>query len=246
MGGPMTTLRRNSAGRIVADYAALVPDEFEEALAEQAIVYFPLGAIEWHNTHLPLNTDCVIAEGLCRRLAEETGGLILPTHPWATACTFRNTGPYPFDAAVGTLALFDAELYEQVLRAVLRGVLANGFKRLVLLPGHVGKDDRDVQERIAQEINAGDQARMLYAYAYGIAREREIYENGASGGDHAGHWETLMVYGIQPELVRQGKTYVHFDYGHALTGEESEETGRRHVDTMCQALLAEVRSFFGE
>lgn len=218
----------------MADYETLVPDELRRALAENAIVYMPMGSIEWHNNHLPFNVDSIIGYGLCRRLAAETGGLILPPNPWATGCTFAKRGPYQFEPGVGTVALFDPDLYLRLVQAVVRGVAENGFRRVVILAGHVGKDDRVAMEQVAEEVTAGGEAKALFLYPYLVTK-----------GDHAGHWETLMMLGLRPDLVRSGKEYVEFAYGTPLTGTETEEEGRRKIDECAKDLLKMVCDFFG-
>src|SRR5438128_6004454 len=69
--------------------------EIPHRLRETSILCLPLGAIEQHGAHLPLNTDMVVAEGLtCRivaRWGEERDLWQLPTlalglsreHDWA-------------------------------------------------------------------------------------------------------------------------------------------------------------------
>src|SRR5215207_11620013 len=55
------------------------------ALKETSILCLPLGAIEQHGAHLPLNTDVIVAEGLTRRIIEGCGEKFdlwqLPTIP---------------------------------------------------------------------------------------------------------------------------------------------------------------------
>lgn len=228
-------LRRNAHGRAVGVYSELVPDELEQALAEQAIIYLPTGAVEWHNTHLPYNTDSLIAEGLCARLAERTGGLLLPANPWACACTAQKRGPYRFAPALGTVALFDGDLHRRLLQAIADGVLENGFKRLVILAGHVGLQDRDSIEAVVGAVNAGGAAKALFLYPYLRTK-----------GDHAGHWETLMLLGLRPELVRTGKTYIPYEHGHPLQGNETAEQGRQKIDALIDLLMPDIGAFFGD
>lgn len=226
-------IRQNQNGRIIADYNELVPDEFIQARDQQAIVYLPAGSIEWHNTHLPFNTDSIIAEDLCRRLAEHTGGLILPVNYWASACTFDKRGPYPFAPAVGTIALFDDKLVTSLLRAIMRGIIDNGFQRIVVLAGHVGKGDRDAIETVVNEVNQAGLGKAMYVYPY-------LYTK----GDHAGHWETLMLLGLRPDLVRCGKEYIKYQAGSDLTGTESAAEGREKIDKLVRVLCDNVDKYF--
>ncbi|MBK8504013.1 MAG: creatininase family protein [Saprospiraceae bacterium] len=38
----------------------------------------PLGAIEWHGLHLPIGLDSMTSHGICLRVADRVGGLVMP------------------------------------------------------------------------------------------------------------------------------------------------------------------------
>jgi len=59
-------------------YEELTPSEFSKRLAEFPVAYLPLGALEMHGEHLPLGSDGLQPLELFKRLANETGGIILP------------------------------------------------------------------------------------------------------------------------------------------------------------------------
>ena len=47
--------------------------EVSQHLRDSSILLLPVGAIEQHGPHLPLNTDVVIAEELTRRIIDAVG-----------------------------------------------------------------------------------------------------------------------------------------------------------------------------
>ena len=51
------------------------------------IALLPVGALEQHGPHLPLDTDTVLATGVARRIAAETGGWLLPAIGYGEAWT---------------------------------------------------------------------------------------------------------------------------------------------------------------
>ncbi len=73
----------------------LTYQEATRAISERSILCLPLGAIEQHGPHLPLNTDVIVAEGVTRRILDRWGERLdlwqLPTlsiglsreHDWA-------------------------------------------------------------------------------------------------------------------------------------------------------------------
>src|SRR6185295_19857198 len=52
---------------------ALTSPDIARSLKPTSILVLPLGAIEQHGPHLPLDTDVVIAQGLARRIVERWG-----------------------------------------------------------------------------------------------------------------------------------------------------------------------------
>src|ERR1035437_3593471 len=79
-------------GRLIGELTFL---EISKFLSERSILCLPIGSIEQHGPHLPLNTDVVLAEGFTRRIISRWGEALdlwqLPTmsislareHEWA-------------------------------------------------------------------------------------------------------------------------------------------------------------------
>ena len=61
---------RTPPRRVLGDLAS---SDVPKRLKESSILCLPLGAMEQHGPHLPLNTDAIVAEGLTRRLVERWG-----------------------------------------------------------------------------------------------------------------------------------------------------------------------------
>ena len=55
--------------------------------ASGVIAVLPIGALEQHGPHLPLDTDTVLATGVARRIACEMGGWLLPAIGYGEAWT---------------------------------------------------------------------------------------------------------------------------------------------------------------
>src|SRR5690242_21118550 len=67
---PLGSARREPVSRSIAE---LTSPDVARQLRETSILCLPLGAIEQHGPHLPLNTDVVIAEGLTRAIVARWG-----------------------------------------------------------------------------------------------------------------------------------------------------------------------------
>ena len=66
------------------DYEVSHPDDLEAALRDAPVAYVPLGTYEHHGWHLPVGYDGIKAHALCRRAAEQTGGVVFPTFVYGT------------------------------------------------------------------------------------------------------------------------------------------------------------------
>ena len=107
-------------------------DEVAAMATREAVVLAPIGAIEQHGPHLPLDTDsnavAAVAERAARRI-EQPPALVLPPVWWGLS-------PYwmPF---AGTLSL-RPETILALFADLGASVARHGFRRLVIVNGHGG------------------------------------------------------------------------------------------------------------
>lgn len=108
-------------------YEELRPDQLGAAVAEAPVCYWPLGLIEHHSWQLPVGFDGLKAERMCIRMAERTGGVMLPVMWWGGGGghgRFKWTFYQEESAARSVLATTTAKLIDY------------GFRAIVLLAGH--------------------------------------------------------------------------------------------------------------
>ena len=101
----------------------LTSPEVTRFLKETSILCLPLGAIEQHGRHLPLNTDLIVAEGLARRIVAQSGDAFdlwrLPALPLGLS--------REHDWAPGTLSLSVqnfAAVFREYAREIVRSLPA--------------------------------------------------------------------------------------------------------------------------
>ena len=142
----------------------LRPEEILDEMRRCPVVYLPLAPLEWHGPHLPYGVDPLIASALAVRLADRLGGLVHPYLPLGSererdAVTLKNLG---FDGGEWIVGMdFPANslpslyLPEEVLAIVVRHqivLLARmGFRHVVLVNGHGGRNHVAALKRIAAE-----------------------------------------------------------------------------------------------
>jgi creatinine amidohydrolase len=143
---------------------------------ERTTVLVPVGSLEQHGPHLPLDTDARIAAAVARRAADPST-LIAP--PFAYGASGEHEG------FAGTLSIGHA-----ALRAVLveLGRSAGAWaSRLVFVNGHGGN--------VATLVDAVE----LLRYE---GRDAAWFGCDPGGDAHAGRTETSMVLALDPALVR--------------------------------------------
>src|SRR5215813_8278398 len=173
----------------------LTSAESARLVSETSILCLPLGSIEQHGPHLPLNTDVVVAEGLTHAIVAHWGEEFdlwqLPVVPIGLA--------REHDWAAGTLSLsitgFVAHLRE--LAATL--VRALPARNLLVLNGHGG--NRGVLETLLLEFAGDFGLNACAVHPFDLAKvDRSVAVPDVHGGRH----ETSVMLALAPDLVRRG------------------------------------------
>ena len=109
--------------------------ELKALAAKDALVVLPIGSLEQHGPHLPVWTDSLCAHEIALRGAAAAGDLPVAVLPpmWMGLSEHH----LPFG---GTITL-DHATFHAVLRCVVRSIMADGFRKLLIVNGHGGNID---------------------------------------------------------------------------------------------------------
>jgi creatinine amidohydrolase len=97
-------------------------------------VLLPIGTIEQHGPHMPLDTDCFIARSLCARAAEAAEGAGLNV---LVAPTMNVTLSWYHMQFPGSIRL-STTTFLQVFREICDSLVHHGFTNIVAVNGHGG------------------------------------------------------------------------------------------------------------
>jgi creatinine amidohydrolase len=107
-------------------FQQLTSPQIEEAAKQDTLIILPVGQIEEHGPHLPLNCDCIIAEQTSRVVAEkichEIPVLLMPTI-W-TAYSVKQVSRWP-----GLITFREPETMIQMIYDILESLVKNGFRK---------------------------------------------------------------------------------------------------------------------
>src|SRR5438034_9863512 len=106
------------------------------ALAPDALLVLPTGAIEQHGPHLPIGTDFFAVEHVTRTAAAEAAAqipvLVTPTMPFGSSHHHLPFG--------GTMSL-STETYYRVIYELAESLIVSGFRRMFIVNGHGGNNE---------------------------------------------------------------------------------------------------------
>ena len=163
-------------------------------MRETSILCLPIGAIEQHGAHLPLNTDVVVAEELTRRIVARWGDeLDLWQLPTIAVSLSRE-----HDWAPGTLSLSIAS-FVALLRDLARDIVrALPARNLVIVNGHGG--NRGVLDNLLHELAGDFSLNACVIHPFDLSK---VATQATSPDVHGGKSETSVMLALAPHLVRR-------------------------------------------
>jgi creatinine amidohydrolase/Fe(II)-dependent formamide hydrolase-like protein len=174
-------------------WAELTWPEAEEKLKLVDVAILPVGAIEQHGPHLPLDVDSFDADYLARRVAEACSDpkpLVLPLIPYGVS--------YHHNDFKGTISISNDALSKLVYEIGI-SLARNGIKKLIILNGH--GDNSPTLKYAAQMIN--QEARIFTCVDTGETSDFDIDKITETTNDvHAGEVETSTSLATRPHLVK--------------------------------------------
>jgi creatinine amidohydrolase len=165
----------------------LLPYEIDAALAANSVVYLPLGSIEYHSRHLPVGLDGLNAHGICTRVAQERGGIVLPTLYYGTGGGHTT---YPW-----TIMATTQQPLVELLETSLTRLAQFGVRIAVLFTGHFADEQLGMIDDLAKSWNEGGSA--LKVLPLSVSQTSAVL-----APDHAGVFETTLLAALWPDRVQ--------------------------------------------
>lgn len=183
----------------IRHFADLRGPEVAGRLNERSMLIQPLGAIEQHGPHLPLNTDLLIAEAVSAAtvaaVGEEVDAWLLPS------LAYTKSNEHAWSA--GTIWLSASTLLA-VLDDLGRCVAKTPAKRLVFMNGHGGNSSLVNAANRELRLNHGLSTFLTHP---GVPPDQGgTSASGEHGmGVHGGTDETSVMLHLAPELCDMSK-----------------------------------------
>ena len=183
----------------VRHLADLSGPEVERRLNASSIIVQPLGAVEQHGPHLPLNTDLIIAQAVAEaavtRVGDEVDAWILP--PLA----YTKSNEHAWSA--GTIWLSAATLLA-VLDDLGRCIAKTPARRLVFMNGHGGNSSLVGAANRELRLNHGLMTFLAHP-GMPVDQGGTSAEGELGMGVHGGTDETSIMLHLAPHLCDVSK-----------------------------------------
>jgi creatinine amidohydrolase len=172
--------------------------EMKEVAARNPVVVVPVGSVEDHGPHLPLDTDNFLIWSICEEAARRAAGdiLLMPLIPYGFETHHMD---FP-----GTIDIHMEHMLHFVLD-VTKSVARHGFTRILLADGH--GSNMPILDLVARRtILETDALCAPFLWpSLALGEIREVRESGRGGMSHACELEASVYLYLDRERVQMDK-----------------------------------------
>lgn len=184
---------RGGAARLLG---AMSWTEARDAVAENPVVLLPIGAVEQHGAHLPLDEDALVADHVARCVSEATDAIVAPTIPYGHSHNLRGYA--------GTISL-PQQLLTDLVVAVCSELVRHGFRRIVLVDGNGGNLGATAAAAFELRDRFGILVGRVYPWGLGYELMRDVYADPDRVYGHGAEPELSAMLALFPDEVDLAK-----------------------------------------
>ena len=185
----------------VRELSRLTWPEVDALERARTVAVLPVGAIEAHGPHLPLDTDVIISRAMAEAGARRLAGrgytaLLLPPIVYS---------PAPFAAGfAGTISIRPSVMRDQIID-VAAGLAGHGFRCLAIANAHFDPAQVRVLRETVDHIRAAGAPLVAFPDLTRRETAARLTDEFRSGACHAGQYETSIVLARHPDAVREAE-----------------------------------------
>lgn len=171
------------------------------ARANSDVLFVPLGSIEQHGPHLPVDTDMCLATAFAEALADAVDGLVAPGFNYGYRSQPSSGGGELF---AGTISLTGAT-YSAIVTDLVTSYARHGHLQIALVNGHYENASFAIEgAAVALERGAGAAVVLLNWWQVMAPDVLDRLFDGNFPGweiEHAGVIETSLMMHVDPDRV---------------------------------------------
>lgn len=214
--------------------------------SQNGVAYIPLGTIEWHGEHLPIETDFMVAQKICELLSRKIKGYVLPPIYLATdksgkfkGKNFNGMDRHLMKKLQGSVYYLKPKLFYEMISSLVQNLSEQNYSKIIIVTGHGGSKQIEALEKINK-----NHRRVIFLNPYGNFKK--------SYGDHADIGELSLFWALYPEemnkslkrRIPRGDDYFVYA-GHDPREKASSALGREILKQIMEDLLRRIRRATG-
>jgi creatinine amidohydrolase len=177
-------------------------------------ILLPVGSMEQHGCHMPMNVDVLLPVEFARRVAGATGALVAPPFTYGYKSHQKSGGG---NHLPGTTSL-DGTTLVAALRDVIKEFARHGVRQICLVNGHFENswfiiEGIDLALRELKWGGISDMKIVVLSYWDFVDKPTiaRLYPNGFAGWDleHGGVLETSLMLALYPQQVMLERAVDH-------------------------------------
>jgi len=160
--------------------------------SKKKIAFIPVGTLEWHGNHLPIETDFLVAQKICEILAKKKNAYCLPPIYLGTDRERKvgNRKLIGMDAKLqkelkGSLYYLKPTLLISMMQSLIDSLEKQGFSKIYIITGHGGSKQVESFKKIEDK---NKKVKFINPYS---ALSVNVH--------HAGEHETALLWACYPE-----------------------------------------------
>lgn len=175
-------------------WGEMTSPELDTAITDGDIALLPIGAVEQHGPHLPVDTDISLAVETALEVSRQRPyAIVAPPVWWGLSGNHR---PW-----AGYLTL-RPNTFLDLLHDLCVSLLDQGFRKVALIVGHAS--NKPPAQMVISELmqERGVPLVQLNYINLGASVFRELRKSEIGGEWHAGELETALMMHVRPDLVK--------------------------------------------
>lgn len=213
-------------------------EKFNE-YAKKKIAIIPIGTLEWHGSHLPIETDFLVAQRICEIISRKIPVYVLPP-VYIGSCIkkkingewFRGMDKYIGKKLPGNLYFLEPEFFSKVLSNLGNNLVSQGFEKIFIVTGHGGKGQARALSLAKKKLKN-----------FVIVSPYDILEEKGMNVKHADEYETALFWACYPEEQKNGqkiKLSKNDDYVKYLGYDPREKASLKMGNKMLKEIIKEL------
>jgi creatinine amidohydrolase len=183
------------------EYGRLTWPEIATAAEQERVPIVPIGTLEDHGPHLPIDTDVTLVAAICRAAAEQLSDETVLLPP-----IVHGYSPHHMDFP-GTITI-SWDTFCRYCTDVATSLVRHGFRRALLVNGH--GSNQNLVEMAARLTMVAEPESLVAACFYLSGRDgaraiEEVRESERGGMGHACELETSLYLYIDSDAVDMSK-----------------------------------------